>query len=273
MAGLVAGCIELGLTIIPRGGGTGYTGGAIPLTLEERRHQHREARGDDRGGDDAAARRRRRGGDDLDRGRRRHAARRRCGRARRLCLRGRPDLGGGLVHRRQRRHERRRQEGGALGHRARQPGLLAHGHARCQVAGGHPHRPQPRQDPRRADGLVRAASTSTPSGKKLERTERLDDSRRGVPQGRPRQGRHRQVPRRPARHPEGRLRRPDHQRALGRAPHADARAHRLPRILRQRQGRGAGDRRDQGLHVRSAARAGEGRACCWPASSTSTTAI
>ena len=32
MAGLVAACIELGLTIIPRGGGTGYTGGAIPLT-------------------------------------------------------------------------------------------------------------------------------------------------------------------------------------------------------------------------------------------------
>ena len=27
-----AGCIELGLTIIPRGGGTGYTGGAMPLT-------------------------------------------------------------------------------------------------------------------------------------------------------------------------------------------------------------------------------------------------
>ena len=32
MASLVAGCIELGLTIIPRGGGTGYTGGAVPLT-------------------------------------------------------------------------------------------------------------------------------------------------------------------------------------------------------------------------------------------------
>ena len=32
MAGLVQGCIELGLTIIARGGGTGYTGGAIPLT-------------------------------------------------------------------------------------------------------------------------------------------------------------------------------------------------------------------------------------------------
>ena len=29
---LVKGCIEAGLTIIPRGGGTGYTGGAVPLT-------------------------------------------------------------------------------------------------------------------------------------------------------------------------------------------------------------------------------------------------
>ena len=32
MARLVKGCIEIGLTVIPRGGGTGYTGGAIPLT-------------------------------------------------------------------------------------------------------------------------------------------------------------------------------------------------------------------------------------------------
>lgn len=32
VAGLVGACIDLGLTIIPRGGGTGYTGGAIPLT-------------------------------------------------------------------------------------------------------------------------------------------------------------------------------------------------------------------------------------------------
>ena len=32
MAHLVKGCIELGLTIVPRGGGTGYTGGAVPLT-------------------------------------------------------------------------------------------------------------------------------------------------------------------------------------------------------------------------------------------------
>lgn len=32
IAGLVSACIDLGLTIIPRGGGTGYTGGAVPLT-------------------------------------------------------------------------------------------------------------------------------------------------------------------------------------------------------------------------------------------------
>ncbi|WP_144730944.1 DUF3683 domain-containing protein [Extensimonas perlucida] len=32
MAALVQGCIALGLTIIARGGGTGYTGGAVPLT-------------------------------------------------------------------------------------------------------------------------------------------------------------------------------------------------------------------------------------------------
>ena len=32
MPGLVRTCIELGLTVIPRGGGTGYTGGVIPLT-------------------------------------------------------------------------------------------------------------------------------------------------------------------------------------------------------------------------------------------------
>ncbi|TAK79985.1 MAG: DUF3683 domain-containing protein [Aquabacterium sp.] len=32
MAALVKACVELDLTIIPRGGGTGYTGGAVPLT-------------------------------------------------------------------------------------------------------------------------------------------------------------------------------------------------------------------------------------------------
>jgi FAD/FMN-containing dehydrogenase len=31
VGGLVEGCIELDLSMIPRGGGTGYTGGAFPL--------------------------------------------------------------------------------------------------------------------------------------------------------------------------------------------------------------------------------------------------
>jgi FAD/FMN-containing dehydrogenase len=29
---MVRACIDLGLTVIPRGGGTGYTGSAVPLT-------------------------------------------------------------------------------------------------------------------------------------------------------------------------------------------------------------------------------------------------
>ncbi len=32
IAPLIRACVELGLTVIPRGGGTGYTGGAVPLT-------------------------------------------------------------------------------------------------------------------------------------------------------------------------------------------------------------------------------------------------
>ncbi len=40
---LVRACIELGLTVIPRGGGTGYTGGAIPLTPLCGSDQHRKA--------------------------------------------------------------------------------------------------------------------------------------------------------------------------------------------------------------------------------------
>ncbi|ADE13602.1 FAD linked oxidase domain protein [Nitrosococcus halophilus Nc 4] len=32
MAAVIKACVDLGLTVIPRGGGTGYTGGAVPLT-------------------------------------------------------------------------------------------------------------------------------------------------------------------------------------------------------------------------------------------------
>jgi hypothetical protein len=34
IAAIIKTCIKLGLTIIPRGGGTGYTGGAIPLNTQ-----------------------------------------------------------------------------------------------------------------------------------------------------------------------------------------------------------------------------------------------
>ncbi len=121
---------KLGLTIIPRGGGTGYTGGAVPLTpysavinteklidispVENivlpgheralRHHPHRRRRG--------------------------YRPRVRSRLAGRPRLRRRSDLGLSLVHRRQHRHERRRQEGRAVGHRAGQPGLVEDGRRR-----------------------------------------------------------------------------------------------------------------------------------------------
>ena len=96
-----------------------------------------------------------------------------------------------------------------------------------------------------------------PGNAKVLRTRTARDSGIDVPQGRPRQGRHRQVPRRPARRAEGRLRRPHHLRALGRctacrrtsAPCAWSssarRARRFPRSSRfatnsTRQGRAGG---------------------------------
>jgi len=139
MAGLVKGCIELGLTIIPRGGGTGYTGGAIPLTPmsavinTEKLEQ--------------------------------------LGAVEMTVL---PGLareyatiysGAGVVTkrvsdaaekagfvfavdptRRQYRHECRRQESCTVGHRARQSRQLAHGRSERRLARSDAARSQPRQD-------------------------------------------------------------------------------------------------------------------------------
>ena len=73
------------------------------------------------------------------------------------------------------------------------------------------------QDPRRRK---RARSSCSDFARRRQDAHcaprRLEIPGAAVPQGRPRQGRHRQVPRRPARHPEGRLRRPDHRCALDR---------------------------------------------------------
>jgi hypothetical protein len=52
------------------------------------------------------------------------------------------------------------KKAGAVGHGARQPRVVADGHARRAVARSHSARPQPRQDPRRAAGDVRAARGS-----------------------------------------------------------------------------------------------------------------
>ena len=149
MAGLVQACIELGLTIIPRGGGTGYTGGAIPLTWNsavintEKLEAMSEVELRSLPGRRSAVATiwteagvvTQRVADAADRAGHVFAVD--------------PDVGRGVVHRRQHRDECRRQEGGAVGHGARQPGVVAHGHAAGQVARGDPARPQPRQDPRR----------------------------------------------------------------------------------------------------------------------------
>ena len=154
--GLVAGCIELGLTIIPRGGGTGYTGGAVPLTTRSAvintekllRLSAVEAialgAGAEADPDDRL--RRGRGHEARDGGRGGGGTR----------LRRRSDVRGRVVHRRQRRDERRRQEGGAVGHRARQSRLVADGDPGRRMARGDATGPQPRQDPRRGGRDVRA---------------------------------------------------------------------------------------------------------------------
>ena len=166
MAGLVKGCIDLGLTIIPRGGGTGYTGGAVPLTWKsavintEKLEAMTEVEFVAVPGHaqplptiwtEAGVVTQR-------------VCRRRGARGLRLC-RG-PDVGRSLLHRRQHRHERRRQEGRAVGHGAGQPGVLAHGDAAGAVAGSHAAGPQPGQDPRRRSGDLRAASISRPTARR-----------------------------------------------------------------------------------------------------------
>ena len=248
-APLVKALIELGLTIIPRGGGTGYTGGAIPL---DRRSAVVNTEKldflDPVGRKGLPGRRGARGRD--PRGRRRgDAPRDGGGRARRPRLRGRSHLGRRLLHRRQHRHERGRQEGRDLGHRRRQPRLLAHGDARGRLDRGRAPGPQPRQDPRRPGGALPRASLRSgrphPEG-------RGDPRARGpaLPQARPGQGRDRQGAGRASRRAEGGLRRDHHLGHLHPAPHAEVHAHHLPGVLRRRATRGAGHRGDRPPHRR-----------------------
>ena len=129
LAPLVRGCIELGLTIVPRGGGTGYTGSAVPLTarsvvinteklidigpVEELRLP---------GCDQVYATIRTGVGAVTAR-----VAEAAAAADRRRLVRGRPDFGRRFVHRRQYRDERRRQESRSVGYGARQSGVVEDG--------------------------------------------------------------------------------------------------------------------------------------------------
>ena len=253
MRALVEGCIELGLTIIPRGGGTGYTGGAVPLTPRSAvintekldaplRDRAPPARPGGRAGRDDRLRRRR-GDEARDGG----------GGSGRARLRRRPDVGGRVVHRRQRRDERRRQEGGAVGHGARQSRLVADGDSRRRMARSHADRPQSRQDPRRRGRDVRA---------RMVRCRRHDARRKetlAIPGAAFRKaGLGKDVTDKflaglPGVQKEG----CDGlitSRAVRAAPDAAVDPHRVPRVLRSGARLDAGDRRDQALPRHAARR-------------------
>ena len=132
---------------------------------------------------------------------------------------------------------------------------LAHGDARRAMARGRAAQPQPRQDPRVAAGQLRADCFDA-DGKTAERSG-VPSIPGALPQGGPGQGRHRQIPRRSARHPEGRLRRPDHL-GLGAAPHAGHTRTVCLEFFGNPEGRGAQHRRNQGTTCsRGAAGAGQ----------------
>jgi FAD/FMN-containing dehydrogenase len=269
MAGLVKGCIELGLTIIPRGGGTGYTGGAIPLTWKsvvintEKLEAMTEVEMRRLPGLDSevatvwteAGVVTQRVADAAERA--------------------------GFVFAVDPTSAEASCIGGNIAMNAGGKKAVLWGTALDNLASWRMVTPEAQWlEVTRLDhnlGKIHDAEVASfelqyfeADGKTPVRTERLDIPGKHLPQGRPGQGRDRQVPGRPARHPERGLRRPDHQRALGGAPHARAHPHRVPGVLWQCQGRRAQHRRDQGLHVR---RAKAQRACCWPAWSTWTTAI
>ena len=252
MPRLVRDCIELGLTIIPRGGGTGYTGGAVPLTPWSAviNTEKLEALGAVEMTRAARASTRRAPtiytGAGVVTRRVAEAAE-----ARRLVFAVDPTsadascIGGNIAM----------NAGGKKavlwGTAARQSRLVAHGRPGRQLARGHAARSQPGQDPRRRGRELRARVEGRPlaAGAGAARCAReiLDIEGAKFPQGGPRQGRHRQVSGRPARRAEGGLRRPDHLGALGPAPHADA--HRAPSAWSSsaRRARPFRHRRDQAL--------------------------
>jgi len=147
MAGLVKGCIDLGLTIVPRGGGTGYTGGAIPLTWKsavintEKLEAMTEVEMVDLPGIahkiptiwTEAGVVTQRVADAAERGGFVFAVDPTSAEA--SCIGGNIAMNAGG------------KKSGVVGHGARQPGQLAHGDARRRMAGCGAHGPQHGQDP------------------------------------------------------------------------------------------------------------------------------
>ena len=250
--GLVEGCIELGLTIIPRGGGTGYTGGAIPLDACSAVINTEKLE--------------------------------RLGAVEPIVLPGsranrrRPlDAGAGVVTRRAMEAAEAAGLvfacdptsadasciGGNVAMNAGGKKAVLWGTALDNLASWTMVTPSAewlvvtRMD-HNLGKIHDAANASFDCAyfgkdrKTLLRRETLTRAGRDVPQGGPRQGRHRQVPRGRAGRAEGRLRRRHHERALHPAQDAARDSHRVPRVLRAGARFHAFDRRDQGLSRRAA---------------------
>ena len=147
MAQMVKNCVELGLTIIPRGGGTGYTGGAVPLVWNsavintEKLEALRGVELLDLPGVDRpvatiwseAGVVTQRVADLAEQHGYVFAVDPTSAEA--SCVGGNIAMNAGG------------KKAVLVGHGAGQSGQLAHGHARGQVAGGHPAEPQYGQDP------------------------------------------------------------------------------------------------------------------------------
>ena len=232
MARLVAGLIELGLTIIPRGGGTGYTGGAVPLT------DRAAVINTEKLETLSAVEMRHLPGVEFE------VPTIHCGAG--VVTKRVMDAAdaAGLVFAVDPTSADASTIGGNVSMNAGGKKAVLWGTALDNLVSWRmvtPDaewievsrvEPQPRQDPRRAVGHLR----DPPLCRRRQNAERLagnpHHSRQPLPQDRTRQGRHRQIPGRPARHPEGRLRRPDHLGALHPAPAAGAHPHRVPGVLR-----------------------------------------
>ncbi len=154
IAGLIKACFELGLTVIPRGG-TGYTGGAIPLTPfsavinTEKLEQLGPVEMTDLPGVDRKVATIFSGAGVVTR-RVTEAAEQ----AGFVFAVDPTSLDASCVERS--RDERGRQEGGVVGHGARQPCLVAHGRFGRQLARSHASGSQLRQNSRRRSGAFPA---------------------------------------------------------------------------------------------------------------------